>query len=184
MAEESEVRYLSQNEFNKIRIYSMRMVELMERDGTIEQFRGSTDYLIRTAIEALGLSLLFYDPLMPQDDVDNQPVSAPEDPLDWERAKKYLTLVKHRYEDLRNIPVEIVQIRPGDRIIVSVHHGVSITREGFERMRELLRPIFPDNEIVLIQGCVIKVVRHDGGEEAEADGVEGAGGESGKAETE
>lgn len=96
-------RDLSQNEFDKIKIYSRRMIELMERDGTIEQFRGSTDYLVRTAIEAFGLGLLFYDPVSyaGEDAEDDTPVDSS---LDWERARKYLMLVKHRYEGLRNTP--------------------------------------------------------------------------------
>ena len=52
---------LTTNEFNKLQVYGCRLIDILERDGTVDQFRGSTDYLLRSAIEALGLQGLFYD---------------------------------------------------------------------------------------------------------------------------
>ncbi|MEZ4684183.1 MAG: hypothetical protein R2932_59230 [Caldilineaceae bacterium] len=56
-----EPRYLTVNEFDKLQVYNRRLIAIFERDGTVDQFRGSTDYLLRSAIEALGLQELFYD---------------------------------------------------------------------------------------------------------------------------
>ena len=58
-------RYITRNEAIKLRVYAERLRGILERDGTIKQFEGSTDYLMRSAIEALGLSELFYDPVIP-----------------------------------------------------------------------------------------------------------------------
>lgn len=60
-SDEPKTRSLTANEFNKLQIYRRLLIRIMERDGTIEKFRGSTDYLLRSAIEALGLHELFYD---------------------------------------------------------------------------------------------------------------------------
>jgi hypothetical protein len=54
-------RHLTRNESDKLQTYRSRLIAILERDGTIDQFRGSTDYLLRSAIEALGLQQLFYD---------------------------------------------------------------------------------------------------------------------------
>lgn len=61
MADQQEPRYINQNEFRKLLFYRQRLVAILERDGTFEEFRGSTDYLLRSVIEALGLTELFYD---------------------------------------------------------------------------------------------------------------------------
>lgn len=58
---DSEPRNLTQNEFDKLQVYSRRLIAILERDGTINDFRGSTDYLLRSVIEALGIQRLFYD---------------------------------------------------------------------------------------------------------------------------
>jgi hypothetical protein len=54
-------KLLTRNEFDKLQIYRARLIAILERDEKIEEFRGSTDYLLRSAIEALGLQQLFYD---------------------------------------------------------------------------------------------------------------------------
>lgn len=53
--------HLTENEFRKLILYRQRLIAILERDGKIEQFRGSTDYMLRSVIEALGLSDIFYD---------------------------------------------------------------------------------------------------------------------------
>ncbi|HMR01749.1 MAG TPA: hypothetical protein PKA43_00095 [Candidatus Competibacter phosphatis] len=53
--------HVTDNEFRKLQLYRERLIAILERDGTIEQFRGSTDYMLRSVIEALGLSDIFYD---------------------------------------------------------------------------------------------------------------------------
>ena len=51
----------SRNEFDKLRIVEQRLQLILERDGLRNQFLGSENYLVRSVIEALGLSEIFYD---------------------------------------------------------------------------------------------------------------------------
>lgn len=100
MIDQQAPRYLTTNEFSKLLFYRQRLIAILERDGTLDQFRGSTDYLLRSVIEALELQNIFYD----------APGDKPEDvllndtPLDWGKAKGHFDQVVNRYESLRGMP--------------------------------------------------------------------------------
>lgn len=68
MAGKLKPRKVTKNEFMKIRFYGGRLTEILDRDfpnAAVGSFRdrvkGSEDYLIGAAIEALGLVDLFFD---------------------------------------------------------------------------------------------------------------------------
>lgn len=56
-----QVTYVTKSDFEKIQIIYQRLHLIWERDGVADQFRGSGHYLIRSVIEAMNLSELFYE---------------------------------------------------------------------------------------------------------------------------
>lgn len=100
MIDQQAPRYLTTNEFSKLLFYRQRLIAILERDGTLDQFRGSTDYLLRSVIEALELQNIFYD----------APGDKPEDvlindtPLDWGKAIAHFETVIEQYRSLLGMP--------------------------------------------------------------------------------
>lgn len=60
-SESPPVRYVTKSDFDKIQRIYQRLYLIWERDGVADEFRGSGHYLIRSVIEAMQLSELFYE---------------------------------------------------------------------------------------------------------------------------
>lgn len=52
---------ITRSDFDKLQDYSKRLRAIFERDGLSDKYIGETDYILRSAIEALGMTELFYE---------------------------------------------------------------------------------------------------------------------------
>ncbi|HRJ41581.1 MAG TPA: hypothetical protein PL105_06865 [Caldilineaceae bacterium] len=97
-----------------------------------------------------------------------------------ERAGKVSLGVEVRVESVR-----VVDLRPGDRLVVMFPHRVSMAE--VERLRAVMSEWAAGHEVLVLDGgASLEVVREGGygGETTDADGVEEAGGEPGQTEAE
>ncbi len=103
MVDKQAPRYVTPNESKKLHLYRQRLIAVLERDGTIDKFIGSTDYILRSAIEALGLQDIFFD-APPAPAADDAPPVKFLSTADWDKAKRHFDQVVGEYESLRGEP--------------------------------------------------------------------------------